>query len=133
MLAALLLVALIAGCGGGGSSSQTSAAAVTDAGPTLSPEETVDAEILNRVLGRQEAAVAAYDEVIPDLAPRFARTAAYFRAQEQEHVDALLKALRALRSAPAEPTEEEIEVGELEQRPRTSRIPLRSRKRDDRG
>jgi hypothetical protein len=38
--------------------------------------------------------------------------AAYFRAQEQEHVDAVLKALRGLRD-PAASTPEEIEVGEL--------------------
>ena len=38
--------------------------------------------------------------------------AAYFRAQEQEHVDAVLKAMRGLGSA-AEPSEEAIEVGDL--------------------
>jgi hypothetical protein len=64
------------------------------------------------VLGRQEAAVAAYGAVIPKLAPRLAHMAAYFRAQEQEHVDAVLKALRGLRSA-AEPREETIEPGTL--------------------
>src|SRR6202012_2183493 len=38
--------------------------------------------------------------------------ASYFRAQEQEHVDALLKAMRGLKS-PAEPTPEPIEPGDL--------------------
>jgi hypothetical protein len=111
LLALLVLTAALAGCGGGGSSS-TSAGAVTDASPTLSAEESADAEILNRILSRQEAAVGAYDEVIPKLAPRLAHMAAYFRAQEQEHVDAVLKALRGLKSAAAEPTEEAIEVGD---------------------
>jgi hypothetical protein len=108
-LAAML--AVLAGCGGGGSG-PTSAASVTDASATPSPEQAVDAELLNHVLGRQEAAIAAYGQVIPKLAPRLAHMAAYFRAQEQEHVDAVLKAMRGLKSA-AEPSEEAIEVGDL--------------------
>jgi hypothetical protein len=108
-----LTVALLGGCGSGGSTTAgTSATAVIAAAPTPSPEEAVDAEVLNTVLGRQEAAIAAYAQVIPMLAPRPARMAAYFRAQEQEHVDALLKAMRGLKSS-AEPNEESIEVGEL--------------------
>jgi hypothetical protein len=110
---ALMLVAL-AGCGGGsgGSSAPTSAASVTDASPMPSAEESADAELLNHVLARQEAAIVAYRQVIPKLAPRLARLAAYFRAQEQEHVDAVLKAMRGLKGK-AQPSEEEIEVGEL--------------------
>jgi hypothetical protein len=113
MSAALVLGMLVGGCGSGGSTTAgTSAAAVTAAAPTPSPEEAIDAEVLNTVLGRQEAAIAAYAQVIPKLAPRPARMAAYFRAQEQEHVDAVLKAMRGLKSS-AEPSEESIEVGEL--------------------
>ena len=41
--------------------------------------------------------------MIPALSPRLAHMASYFRAQEQEHVDAMIKALRGLQS-PAEPT-----------------------------
>ncbi len=111
-LAALILISLLAGCGGGSDSGPTSAASVTDASATPSPEQALDAELLNHVLGRQEAAIAAYGRVIPKLAPRLAHLAAYFRAQEQEHVDAVLKAMRGLKSA-AEPSEEEIEVGDL--------------------
>jgi hypothetical protein len=114
MLVAVLLLGLLAGCGGGGSSTSTSTAAVTDATPALSAEESADADLLNHVLGRQEAAIAAYGQVIPKLAPRLAHMAAYFRAQEQEHVDAVLKALRGLKSSAAEPTEESIEVGDLQ-------------------
>jgi len=116
VLAALLLISLLAGCGGGSdsasNSAQTSAASVTDATPMPSAEESADAELLNHVLGRQEAAIAAYGQVIPKLAPRLAPMAAYFRAQEQEHVDAVLKAMRGLKSSP-EPSEEAIEVGDL--------------------
>jgi hypothetical protein len=116
VLAALLLISLLAGCGGGSDSAsrsaQTSATSVTDATPMPSAEESADAELLDHVLGRQEAAIAVYGQVIPKLAPRLAQMAAYFRAQEQEHVDAVLKAMRGLKSA-AEPSEEAIEVGDL--------------------
>jgi hypothetical protein len=109
LLAVLALAALIAGCGGGGDSASngnaTAAVSVTDAPPIPS----ADAEHLNHVLGRQEAAIVAYGQVIPKLTPPFVHIAAYFRAQEQEHVDAVQKAMRGLQSA-AEPSEEEIEV-----------------------
>jgi len=107
-----LLLAGLAGCGGGASGGQTTADAVTDAAPTPSAEQSADAERLDRVLGRQEAAIAAYGQVIPTLPPRLARMAAYFRAQEQEHVDAVLKAMRGLKSQ-VEPSEETIAVGDL--------------------
>jgi hypothetical protein len=105
----LLVAALITGCGGGGSSTTTATeAASTQATPAPSP----DGELLDKVLARQEGAVAAYTEVIPHLSPRFAHMASYFRAQEQEHVDAVVKALRGI-GAPAGTGPEEIEVGEL--------------------
>jgi hypothetical protein len=105
----LLLAALITGCGGGGSSTTTATeAASTQAAPTVSP----DGELLDKVLARQEGAVAVYAEVIPHLSPRFAHMASYFRAQEQEHIDAVVKALRGI-GAPAGTGPEEIEVGEL--------------------
>lgn len=103
MLAAALLILLLVGCGGGSSSSSTTATTV----PTPSAEESADGTILNTVLSRQEAVVGAYAATIPHLSPRFARMASYFRTQEQEHVDALLKAMRGLKT-PAEPKAEEI-------------------------
>ncbi|HVT00029.1 MAG TPA: ferritin-like domain-containing protein [Solirubrobacterales bacterium] len=110
LTALLLVAALLAGCGGGGSSAEAGATATTDT--HAAPERSADAALLDRVLARQEAAVGAYAEVIPALPPHLARTAAYFRAQEQEHVDAVLKAMRGLQS-PAEPTPEQLEPGEL--------------------
>jgi hypothetical protein len=109
-LAVLLIAGILAGCGGGGSSTTASAAAV--ATPVPSEEESADAAILDTVLARQEAAVEAFAKVGPALPSRLARMAAYFRAQEQEHVDAVLKALRGLKS-PAEPAPEPLEVGDL--------------------
>jgi hypothetical protein len=117
-LAALLLIVVIGGCGGGGSS--TTARTVTDAAgsptPTLSasapsPANAADVEILEKVLGRQEAAAAAYAKVIPELPPHPGHIAGYFRRQEQEHVDSIIKVIRGLKSS-AEPDAETIEVGE---------------------
>jgi hypothetical protein len=102
----LLLAALITGCGS--STTTASEAASGQAAPAVSP----DGELLDKVLARQEGAVAAYTEVIPHLSPRFAHMASYFRAQEQEHVDAVVKALRGI-EAPAGTGPEEVEVGEL--------------------
>jgi Ferritin-like domain len=114
---AALLVAL-AGCGGGGAGTAPAANAPGTSGtaadvstPTAAPQS-ADGVLLDKVLARQEAAVGAYAKVIPTLPPRLARMATYFRAQEQEHVDAVLKAMRGLQS-PAEPTPEPLEPGEL--------------------
>jgi Ferritin-like domain len=118
--ATVALLAALAGCGGGGSSTAPAASApVTStttttevSTPMPSPEEAADAAILNTVLARQEAAVEAYGKVIAALPPRLARLASYFRAQEQEHVDAVLKAMRGLK-IPAEPNPELFEQGDL--------------------
>jgi hypothetical protein len=98
-LAVLLIACILAGCGGGGDGS-TSASATDVTAPGPSREESADATILDTVLARQEAAVEAYAAIGPALPPRLARMAAYFRAQEQEHVDSVLKALRGLKSPP---------------------------------
>jgi hypothetical protein len=103
-LAALLLIALLAGCGGGGTSASTPAAVSSQGSP--------DAELLDKVLARQEAAADAYSKVIPELSPALGKRALYFRRQEEEHIDATIKALRGI-DAPAEPTVEPIEPGEL--------------------
>jgi hypothetical protein len=107
-LAAFLILGILAGCGGGGTS--TDASTTSTAAP--SSEESADAAILDNVLGRQEAAMAAFAEVGPKMAPRLAKMAAYFRAQEGEHVDAVLKALRGLKS-PAEPVGEPLDTSGL--------------------
>jgi hypothetical protein len=106
-LAIAVILAALAGCGGGGTSSTIAATAVSAA-----PENSADAAVLDKVLGRQEAAAAAYSKVTPDLSPHLSHVAFYFRRQEEEHIDSVLKALRGLDS-PAEPTPETIEPGEL--------------------
>lgn len=118
MLAILLIAGILAGCGGGGTSAPAARSgasggtATAVSTPTASREESADAAILNTVLARQEAAVEALAAVGPTLPPRLARLAAYFRAQEGEHVDSVLKALRGLGS-PAEPTPESIDTSGL--------------------
>jgi hypothetical protein len=119
LAATLALLVVLAGCGGGGSGTAPAASAPTAEGaaqevstPTPSSGQSADAALLDKVLARQEAAVDAYTKVIPTLSPRLARMASYFRAQEQEHVDATIKALRGL-DAPAEATPEPVEPGEL--------------------
>jgi Ferritin-like domain len=116
-LAALLLAALLAGCGSGSSSATPAGSAAGAASgrevdaPTPAPRSSPDADVLDSVLGRQEAAIEAFGQVIPALPLRPARMAAYFRAQEQDHVDAVLKAMRGAKIA-AEPSPETIDLGQ---------------------
>ncbi len=92
------LAASLVACGGG------------DDGSTVDPE--ADAAVLNEVLGRQLAAVAAYGEALPALRGADLAMARRFRVQEQEHVDATTKTLRGLEE-PADPAEETIDAGDL--------------------
>jgi rubrerythrin len=89
------LALVVAGCGGGGTT-------------TAVPDKAADAEILNSVLARELAAIRAYERTLPLLQGPALASAREFRAQEQEHVDAIVKALRGL-GEEAEPEEEEIE------------------------
>jgi rubrerythrin len=93
----------LGGCGGDGS---TTTAVADKAG---------DAVILNNVLARELAAVRAYERTLPLLRGHALASAREFRASEQEHVDAVIKALRGL-GEKAEPEEEEIESEELKTR-----------------
>jgi ferritin-like protein len=99
---AVLASASLAACGGGSDGGTTTAV----------PDKEADAEILNDVLARELAAVRAYDRVLPLLRGPALAGAREFRAQEQEHSNAIVKALRGLGEA-AEPAEEEIESDEL--------------------
>jgi Ferritin-like domain len=99
LTAGLALALALGSCGGEG---ETSA----------EEEKAADVEILNEVLGRQLSAVAAYDEVLPGLRGPALAAARQFRAQEQEHVDAIVKALRGI-GGEADPDPEEIDTAEL--------------------
>jgi rubrerythrin len=98
VLATAALASLVlASCGGSSSGTTTGV-----------PDKAADAEILDNVLAREQAAVRAYERVLPLLHGPVLASAREFRAHEQEHVDAVVKALRGL-GEPARPEEEEIE------------------------
>jgi rubrerythrin len=99
-----VLALSVAGCSSEGGGTTTTAA-----------DKEADAEVLNNVLARQLAAVRAHERTLPLLRGPALADARQFRAQEQEHVDAVVKALRGL-GEEAEPEEEEIES---EERPKT--------------
>jgi hypothetical protein len=100
-IAALAAVLLASGCGGGDGQTAPTTTAVA--------EKQADAELLNQLLARQLGAVEAYGEALAHLRGGTLQLARTFRAQEQEHVDGLLKALRGLGEA-AEPEPEAIEA-----------------------
>jgi hypothetical protein len=101
VLAVGLAACLLMACGGSGPGTTTAA-----------PDKEADTEALNAVLARELAAVRAYDRTLPLLHGQDLGSAREFRASEQEHVDAVVKALRGL-GAEAEPADEEIESEEL--------------------
>lgn len=101
LVLAAIAVPCLAGCGGDGGGTTTAV-----------PDKEADAEILNDVLARELAAVRAYDRTLPLLRGPALASAREFRASEQEHSNAIVKALRGL-GEPAEPEEEEIESDEL--------------------
>jgi Ferritin-like domain len=95
--AALAAAVLLAACDGDGDV------------VTAVPDKEGDARILNGILGRQTAAIAAYDRSLRGLGGPDLELARQFRAQEQEHVNAIVKVMRGIGVA-AEPAPEEIEV-----------------------
>jgi hypothetical protein len=99
--AVALVVAGLSACGGGGGGSTASVS-----------DKEADVELMNKILGRQMAAVAAYEEALPKLKGPALAAAHLFRGQEQEHIDATVKSLRGL-GGKAEPPEEAIESGQL--------------------
>lgn len=103
----LALAILVAGCGGGGGGDGSSGNAQSG--------QDADVELLNGVLSRQLGAVAAYERTLAGLRGRDEAVARRFRAQEQEHVEAILKALRAI-GGEAEAEPEQIDLPEMSDR-----------------
>jgi hypothetical protein len=99
--ALLLLISLLAaGCGKPGHGAETDA------------EKGSDVEILNAALGQELSALAVYTEGMPVIEPGFAAAARRLRAQEQEYVSAISKAIRGL-GGRATATGTEIEPDEM--------------------
>jgi hypothetical protein len=99
LLAAICLTLFLAACGGDEDATGAETAAL---------EKEHDVEVLNQILGRQRAAVVAYEAVMPGLRGQNLALATRFRAQEQEHAVAILESLRALGG------DEEVELEEIE-------------------
>jgi hypothetical protein len=94
-LLALLLLALgavLVSCGGGDESTET----VDTAALEREAEQEADVETLNQILGRQRAAIAAFDRTIASMRGRNRNLALGLRTQEEEHTVAILEALRDL-------------------------------------
>lgn len=101
LAAAVALLALtLSACGGSGSSGSGDG------------EKERDVRVLNEILARQLAAVAAFEQVLPGLRGNDLAAAQQFRAQEQEHVDATTKTLRGI-GGEADPPAETIEANDL--------------------
>jgi hypothetical protein len=99
-IAILLVVLFAAGCGQPGHGAETDS------------EKGSDVEILNAALGRELTVLAAYTQGMPRIGPRFALSARRLRAQEQEYVSAIAKAIRGV-GGRATGTASEIDTGEL--------------------
>jgi rubrerythrin len=97
-LAVLALVVVAVGCGG-------------DDSPD--PEKDSDQAHLNSALAHELTMVEAYAQALPRLRDsRFAVVAREFRAQEQEYVNAITKALRGL-GGETEAEAEEVDLSEV--------------------
>jgi hypothetical protein len=103
----LALAILLAGCGGGGGGGATGGDGQSD--------KEADAELLGAVLSRQLGAVDTYERMLPGLHGRDEDWAREFRAQEQEHADAMVKTLRAL-GGEADGEPEAVDIPELRNR-----------------
>jgi len=92
-----LLAALVAfaGCGGGDEA-------------TASGEKADDAKVLNGALERELTAVEAYDRGLDQMHGQALVLARVLRGQDQQHLDALTKAMRGL-GAPVEAEAAELE------------------------
>ncbi len=105
--AALAAVAALSACGGGGGGGTGTSAAVQ--------AREADVTVLDRVLARQLGVVDAYGRTMRGLGRFELASARLFRAQEQEHVDAVVKAMRGLRGE-VEMQPEEIETPRFKSR-----------------
>ena len=89
---------LLAGCGGGGD--------------TTDSERAGDAGILNEALARELTQVAAYTQGLPLLHGQTRVLGQRLRSQEQEHVDALVKAIKGLEEE-TDAEAEEVDFSEV--------------------
>jgi Ferritin-like domain len=105
VLALVLATTLVAasGCGGSGRGAETN------------PEKGSDAQILNEGLGRELTLLEAYTRGMPLLRGGWHAVGRRLRAQQQEYVDALTKAIRGL-GGDTEAAAESLDFSSLEDR-----------------
>ncbi len=97
---AVVATLVAAGCGDSGE------------GAVTNPEKGADAEILNASIARELTLLDAYTRGRSLLGPRLQPLARQLRAQEQEYVNALTKALRGL-GGDVEVEREELDLSEV--------------------
>ena len=108
VLACLALAFALGSCGGGEESTET----VDTVALEREAEREADIEILNQILGRQRAAIGAFDRTIAAMRGRTRALAVRLRTQEEEHTVAILEALRGLEGSEIVELEE-IDSGTL--------------------
>lgn len=95
-------IALLAfGCGG-----------ESGGGGSIDTDKAADLEILNVALSQELTMIDVYSEVLPRLEGQSRAVARQFRAQEQEHVNGLTKAIRGL-GGEREGEAEEVDLSDL--------------------
>ena len=99
-LALLLIALLVAGCGKPGHGAETDS------------EKGADVEVLNAALAQELTALDAYTRGMPMIGRRFAPSALRLRAQEQEFVSAVSKAIRGL-GGKATATASELDLNQV--------------------
>jgi hypothetical protein len=91
---AIVAAAILAGCGGGGGDSTSASEA----------EKAADVQLLDYALAHELTTVDAFTRALPQLSGPNRDAARHFRAQAQEHVDAIVKAVRGLGDTTSAPT-----------------------------
>lgn len=99
-LALLLIALLVAGCGKPGHGAETDS------------EKGADADSLNAALAQELTALDVYSRGMPMIGRRFAPSARRLRAQEQEFVSAISKAIRGL-GGKATATASELDLSQV--------------------
>jgi hypothetical protein len=109
LLVCLALALALGACGSEAGGEEGTSATTSEAESEAILEQEADVAALNQVLGRQRAAIGAFDELIAQMRGWPRALAVRLRTQEEEHTLAVLAALRLIEGA-EEVEDEEIEL-----------------------